>query len=166
MKSSITSHTTRLLFVLIVISLTAPVGIAQSAFFEETHAVPMPMKERGAMGDLLQLNYGSVLFSYTGTGGLMAIKSTDQGQTWSNPWMMISQPSEGYISHPSFLRLQNDEILPSYTIAPPAMRYIFPPPLHQSLITPKKGKRSHRLHGQERLDEACTVYFVVKQVEF
>ena len=72
---------------------------------------------RGMPGDIVQLKDGSLLMSYTQNASIMGIKSADQGKTWGEPFTLIPQPqapAKGWYAHPSFLRLENGEILLSY----------------------------------------------------
>ena len=98
-------------------------GLTASAaeVFENVHAVKWPKGlhgYRGAMGDFLPLKDGSLWMSYTQDGvGIMAVKSTDRGKTWSGTVTLVPMPkppAKGYYSHPSFLRLANCEVLLSY----------------------------------------------------
>lgn len=91
--------------------------------FEDVHIVKKPNVSRayrGNNGDLLQMKDSSVLFCYTEygeSGGIMAKKSSDEGKTWSEPWLLVPQPqlpAKGFYCHPSLLRVKNDEILLAY----------------------------------------------------
>jgi sialidase-1 len=71
---------------------------------------------RGSMGDFVQLPDGSIWMSFT-KDGIQAVKSTDQGKTWSEPFMLVPNPqppAKGYYCHPSFLRLDDGQIILSY----------------------------------------------------
>lgn len=71
---------------------------------------------RGSMGDFIQLKDGSILMSFT-QEDLMAIRSTDGGETWSDPFVLLPQPrspAKGRYAHPGFLRLPDGLILLSY----------------------------------------------------
>ena len=92
--------------------------------FEDFHVVKWQKNVfgyRGSMGDLIELNDGSLLMSYTDFvvryGAIMGIKSTDKGKTWSKPINLVPDPkppAKGYYAHSSFLRLKDGNILMSY----------------------------------------------------
>lgn len=94
-------------------------GTAAAPLFEDVHAVKLEKKPhgyRGNNGDFLELKDGSILYAYT-NGDIVAIKSTDRGQTWSDPVTLLPQPAppaKGRYVHPSFLRLEGGDILLSY----------------------------------------------------
>jgi len=79
-----------------------------------------PRVYRSLNGDLLVMKDGSVLFCYAERGedgGIMAMRSTDLGKSWSQPSVLIPQPqppAKGRYKHPSLLRLANGQILLSY----------------------------------------------------
>ena len=89
------------------------------AAIEDVH--PLKWKKgdhgyRGSMGDIIELKDGSLLFSFT-QNGIMGIKSTDQGRTWSETFVLVPNPkppAKGQYVHPSFLRLKDGHILMSY----------------------------------------------------
>jgi sialidase-1 len=92
-----------------------------AALFETAQALVLPKGDhgyRGINGDFVQLKDGSILWSYTCEGqGLMAMRSTDQGKTWSAGSVLIpwpKPPAQGRTVHPSLLRLKNGNILLSY----------------------------------------------------
>jgi sialidase-1 len=93
---------------------------AWGALFEETVAVKVPRDvygPRGMMGDIIPLRDGTLMMSFTQDGGIVAVRSHDQGKTWGRPFTLIAKPqppAKGYFCHPSFLRLPNGEILISY----------------------------------------------------
>jgi len=71
---------------------------------------------RGSMGDFIQLKDGSVLMSFA-QNDIMAVKSTDQGKTWGEPFVLVPKPkppAKGSFGAPSFLRLKDGHILLSY----------------------------------------------------
>ena len=71
---------------------------------------------RGMPGDIVQLKDGSLLMSYT-RDGIMGIKSSDEGKTWGEPFVLVPNPkppAKGYYAHPSFLRLKDGQILLTY----------------------------------------------------
>jgi sialidase-1 len=92
-----------------------------AALFEEGMVVRVPrgtFGPRSMMGDFLMLKDGTLVMSFGKDGAIMAIKSTDQGKTWGQPFTLVANPpSPGYFCHPSFLRLSNGEILSSYIYA-------------------------------------------------
>ena len=57
------------------------------ALFETVQALALPRGDhgyRGINGDFAQLKGGAILWSYASEGeGLMAMRSADQGRTWS-----------------------------------------------------------------------------------
>ncbi len=93
---------------------------AFAAGFEDVLAVKVQKRERGPrgmMGDFLQLKDGSILFSYTQDGGIVAKRSPDKGKTWGEEFLLVARPkppAKGRYCHPSFLRLASGEILLSY----------------------------------------------------
>jgi sialidase-1 len=101
-------------------------AVAKAAPFEETLAVRVPMGKygpRGMMGDFIVLKDGTILMSFTlsptghGYGGIGAVKSTDQGKTWSAPLTLVATPQPpalGAYCLPSFLRLASGNIMLSY----------------------------------------------------
>jgi len=95
------------------------VSVSGASLFEDMHAIKWPKAVhgyRGRMGDIIQLKDGSLLMSYT-ESGIMGIKSTDQGKTWGEPFTLVPDPkppAKGYYCHPSFLRLEDGDILMSY----------------------------------------------------
>lgn len=101
-----------------VLLLPAKSALAE-ALFEDVHVVKRPRATygyRGMNGDFLQLKDGSLLYAYT-QNGIVAIRSTDQGRTWGEPFTLVPDPqppAKGYYCHPSLLRVQNDEILLTY----------------------------------------------------
>lgn len=98
-----------------------------SKVFEEIHVVKMPKREAGyrsMVGDVFPLSDGRLLLAYKSFGGhgvaagaIGATTSEDKGRTWSKPFTLIPKPvrnpSDEY-AHPSFLRLDNGQILMSY----------------------------------------------------
>jgi len=101
--------------VVLLAGMTAFAG----ALFEDVHPVKWPKGThgyRGNMGDFIQLKDGSLMFSFT-KGDIMAIKSADQGKTWSKPFVLVPRPKppeKGRFAHPSFLRTRSGDILLSY----------------------------------------------------
>jgi len=99
--------------------LFAAVGASGEPLFEDIHAVPMPKKThgyRGSNGDFLRLKDGAILYAYT-DNGIVARKTTDKGKTWGEPFPLVENPTapaKGRICHPSFLRLEDGQILLSY----------------------------------------------------
>lgn len=89
------------------------------ALFEDYHVVVKPKRDhgyRGIMGDFIQLTDGSILMSYTDED-ITVIRSTDQGRTWGEPSVLVAAPkapAKGNIGAPSFLRLENGDILLTY----------------------------------------------------
>lgn len=85
--------------------------------FEQTRAVPMEKREYGYRswpGDIIELADGRLLMSYKNEG-IAARTSADRGQTWSDEFILVPNPSDqGYYCHPSFLRLPSGDILLSY----------------------------------------------------
>lgn len=72
---------------------------------------------RGSMGDFIQLRDGAILMSYK-QDDLMAIRSTDRGETWGEPFVLVPgprPPAKGGYGAPGFLRLRDGTILLSYT---------------------------------------------------
>lgn len=96
------------------------VGAIGGAQFEDVHPVKWPKGThgyRGNMGDFLLLKDGSLWMSYTHDHSIVAIRSTDQGKTWGEPFTLVPKPkppAKGRYAHPSFLRLKNGEILLTY----------------------------------------------------
>lgn len=90
--------------------------------FEEVHAVPLPKTKfgyRGWMGDMIELKDGTLLMAYTRDRDIVAIKSRDKGKTWGEEFILVSEPKpelpgRPYYCHPSFLRLDNGDIILSY----------------------------------------------------
>ena len=94
---------------------------SRAAPFEVTRAVKLPKEVfgyRGGMGDIIALKDGSLLFACSPPEkGIVAVKSTDGGKTWSEPFTMFPNPkppAKGYYLLPSFLRLPNGDIMISY----------------------------------------------------
>jgi len=101
---------------------------ADSPLFEENLVVKFPRAVhgyRGNMGDFILLKDGSLMMSYTSldveginSPGIEAIKSSDLGKTWGEPFTVIPKPrqpnAKGIFRHPGFIRLPNGEILISY----------------------------------------------------
>ena len=101
---------------------------ADSPLFEENLVVKFPRAVhgyRGNMGDFILLKDGSLMMSYTSldveginSPGIEAIKSSDLGKTWDEPFTVIPKPrqpnAKGIFRHPGFIRLPNGEILISY----------------------------------------------------
>jgi sialidase-1 len=104
---------------LMALPTLATSSVLGDALFEQVHVVKWPKGlhgYRGSMGDLVLLQDGSVLMSYT-ENGIMGIRSTDQGKTWGEPFTLVPNPqppAKGYYCHPSFLRLPDGHILLSY----------------------------------------------------
>ncbi|HUT92012.1 MAG TPA: sialidase family protein [Thermoguttaceae bacterium] len=101
----------------VLFSMTAALG---EPLFEDSLVVEVERGlrgPRGMPGDVVQLKDGSLLMSYTQDASIMGIKSTDQGKTWGEPFVLIPKPAppaKGWYAHPGFLRLENGEILLSY----------------------------------------------------
>jgi sialidase-1 len=106
-----------LTLILVVWGLLPATSIA--ALFEQTLAVKVSRGvygPRGMMGDMVTLKDGTLMFSFT-QNGIMAIKSSDQGKTWGEPFTLVAEPeppAKGYFCHPSFLRLAGGQIMLSY----------------------------------------------------
>ena len=110
---------------IMVVVFDVPTVRASAPAFDDVVAVPLPWSQygyRSAMGDFVTLNDGSVVMSYTEPlgehkGRIAAVKSYDKGKTWGQPYTMLEPyagtDGAGYC-HPSFLRLDNGEILLSY----------------------------------------------------
>lgn len=94
----------------------------QKSGFSDVHPLKWQKADhgyRGSMGDLVQLKDGSLLMSFT-REDIMAVRSTDQGKTWGEPFVLVPQPkppAKGSVCHPSFLRLEDGHILLSYIYA-------------------------------------------------
>ncbi|NLY03129.1 MAG: exo-alpha-sialidase [Rhodopirellula sp.] len=90
--------------------------------FEEVHALKWNKGAhgyRGSMGDFVRLSDGSIVMSFT-QEGIMATASQDGGRTWGEPRALAPNPkppAKGYYCHPSFLRLEDGQILLSYIYA-------------------------------------------------
>jgi sialidase-1 len=107
-----------------LLTLTPLLGLSLAAagqgLFEDVLAVPVPIGPhgpRGMPGDIVELRDGSLLMAYTGGGNLMGIKSTDQGKTWGESFVLVARPkppAAGYFAHPGFLRLKNGDLMLSY----------------------------------------------------
>ena len=103
----------------IALLISVATGAVADALFEDYHVVKKPKGDhgyRGIMGDFIQLNDGSILMSY-GDGDIMVVKSMDQGRTWGEPSVLVARPkppAKGRIGAPSFLRLDNGNILLTY----------------------------------------------------
>jgi len=95
--------------------------------FEDLCVVSLPIGPygyRGMPGAILERNDGSLVLAYTqmlpdGKGGdaIATRTSTDKGKTWSEESVLVAKPlphGEDCYCHPSFLRLQNGQILLSY----------------------------------------------------
>lgn len=110
--------TSALLLVLLLLLVLATAALADG-LFEDFHVVQKPRGThgyRGMMGDFVQLNDGSLLFSYT-DNDIMVIRSTDQGRTWGAPSVLVKAPqapAKGNIAHPSFLRAPGGDLLLAY----------------------------------------------------
>lgn len=95
---------------------------AGQQLFEDVHVLKWnkgPYGYRGSMGDFVQLSDGSILMSFT-KDGIMAVKSSDQGKTWGEPFMLVPNPkppAKGYFCHPSFLRLDDGQVILAYIYA-------------------------------------------------
>ena len=96
-------------------------AVRGEALLETAPALQLPKGDhgyRGINGDFVQLKDGAILWSYTLDGqGLMGMRSTDQGRTWSAGAVLMpgpQAPATGRTVHPSFLRLKNGNILLSY----------------------------------------------------
>ncbi|WP_207395321.1 sialidase family protein [Bremerella alba] len=110
------------LALLILLAFDAASALAEGPV-ETMHLVAKPKTLRGYRninGDLIQLNDGSLLFSYTeygDDGGIVAMRSNDLGKTWSEPTVLIPQPQlprPGKYKHPSLLQLANGDLLLAY----------------------------------------------------
>lgn len=99
----------------------------EGAFFEDIHAVPLPLQNygyRGMPGDIVALKDGRLLLAYThmlpdGTMGdaIAARYSEDKGKSWGNEFLLVPKPkphAQDIYCHPSFLPLANGHILLSY----------------------------------------------------
>ena len=89
--------------------------------FEDIHAVKLPRQThgyRGINGDFIRLKDGTILWAYSSdTEDIVAIRSADEGRTWSKAELLIPKPAppaSGRIVHPSFLRLPTGTIMISY----------------------------------------------------
>ena len=104
---------------LLTMALPALAATAGAGIFEDVHVLKWSRGThgyRGSMGDVVQLKDGTLLMSFT-RGGIMGIRSTDQGKTWGDPFPLVPDPkppAKGYFCHPSFLRVKNGDILLSY----------------------------------------------------
>lgn len=109
--------TTRLM-TMATLFLAASTALGEG-LLEDVHVLKWekgPYGYRGSMGDFVPLSDGSIVMAYT-KNGIMAIKSSDQGKTWGEPFMLVADPkppAKGYYCHPSFLRLDDGQILLSY----------------------------------------------------
>lgn len=94
----------------------------RDGLFERIHVLQWPKGAhgyRGSMGDFVQLSDGSLMMSFT-QEGIMAVKSSDGGKTWGEPFPLVPNPrapAKGYYCHPSFLKLDDGQILLSYIYA-------------------------------------------------
>ncbi|MHC4402128.1 MAG: sialidase family protein [Planctomycetota bacterium] len=113
MKTRITLNT-----VGVLVCLTA--GAFGQALFEDRLVVAVEKAlrgPRGMPGDIVQLADGGLLMGYTHDANVMGVLSPDAGRTWDEPFVLIPKPeppAKGRYAHPSFLRLENGEILLSY----------------------------------------------------
>ena len=102
------------------IVLLASAGLTAAELFEEQVVVKVEKGlrgPRGMPGDIVQLGDNMLLMSYTENNGIMGIKSPDCAKTWGKPFVLIAAPkppAKGRYAHPSFLRLENGEVLLSY----------------------------------------------------
>ncbi len=105
--------------VFIVFVAIAPIAFAAEKI-EDSLAVKVEKGvygPRGMPGDIVCLKDGTLLMSYTKDGNIMGIKSSDEGKTWGEPFVLVGAlkpPAKGNLAHPSFLRLTNGDILLSY----------------------------------------------------
>ena len=101
-----------------VMSFAATAALG-AALFEDVHVVKLPKGlrgYRGINGDIVELKDGSLLMAYT-KAGIVAVKSTDQGKSWSKPGPLLPNPkppAKGDYGCPSFLRLKNGNLMMSY----------------------------------------------------
>ena len=110
---------TRLLMWLAGALVLAATAASGAELFENVHVLKWPKGThgyRGSMGDFVQLQDGSIMMSYT-QEGILAVKSSDQGKTWSKSFPLVPNPkppAKGYYCHPSFLRTDDGQIILSY----------------------------------------------------
>jgi len=103
----------------IALLISLATAATADALFEDYHVIQKPKGDhgyRGIMGDFIQLNDGSILMSYT-DGDIMVVRSTDEGRTWGDPSVLVARPqppAKGNIGAPSFLRLENGDLLLTY----------------------------------------------------
>ena len=110
----------------------------KNILFEDIHVAKWPRLPHGyrtAMGDMLQQQDGRLLLSYVREvytpisddhgPELVARYSSDQGKTWGKEFILVPKPrplSRYFYCHPSFLRLDNGDVLLSYiysSLSPP-----------------------------------------------
>ncbi|MCC6694371.1 MAG: exo-alpha-sialidase [Candidatus Hydrogenedentes bacterium] len=101
--------------------------------FEDVHVVSLPIGEygyRGMPGTIAVLDDGRLLLAYThytpegqADGAIAAKHSSDAGKTWGDEFTLVPAPASegtGRYCHPSFLRLNNGQVLLAYIYASPA----------------------------------------------
>lgn len=102
--------------------------VAEKTLFDDVHVVKLPVQKygyRGAPGDIIQLKDGRLFMAYThmdadghASGGIAARYSPDLGKTWTDETVIIPKPTPTYkeevFCHPSFLRLDDGQILMTY----------------------------------------------------
>jgi sialidase-1 len=85
--------------------------------FEQIHSVPLErgmFGYRGTSGDITVLPDGTLLMAYS-NGGIVTRRSTDTGKTWDKEApLFLDPPTQGRYCHPSFLRLDDGQMLVSY----------------------------------------------------
>jgi len=106
---------------------------AQAPLFEDVHVVALPKGEygyRGMPGTIAVLNDGRLLLAYThytangqASNAIAARYSADKGKTWGEETILVPAPApagSGRYCHPSFLRLNNGELLLAYIYGSPS----------------------------------------------
>ena len=103
----------------LALSLLALGAVSGAPLFETSQIVKKPVGDygyRGIMGDFVRLKDGSLLMSYT-DGDIKCIRSTDEGKTWGEPYVLVPQPAppaKGHIGAPGFLHCANGDLLVTY----------------------------------------------------
>ena len=106
-----------------------PAAVRGSELFENIHVVQWPRLSHGyrtSMGDMIQLQDGRFLLCYTlnvypygrdNGANIVGRYSSDGGKSWGEEFVIIPTPTprgKHLYCHPSFLRLNNGDVLLAY----------------------------------------------------